>query len=141
VADAGSPITLGTDQHAIVDMFAEAQGLEMNERLQSGQRGRFTVAEVLAALAPAGHTSLGWPEAGTLRVGSLADLVSVRLDSIRTAGSLPEQVVLVATAADVDTVVVAGRTVVSGGRHIIEDGGQPLPLRMAAAIKSAWGEP
>lgn len=138
VADAGSPITLGTDQHAVVDMFAEAQGLEMHERLQSGHRGRFSVPEVLQALAPAGHRSLGWPEAGALRVGCLADLVSVRLDSIRTAGALPAQVLLVASATDIDTVVVGGRVVVDAGRHVLEHDGPPLALRMAGAVAAAW---
>ena len=46
-----------------------AARLEMNERLQSGQRGRFTVGELVDALAPAGHAALGWPEAGRIEAG------------------------------------------------------------------------
>jgi len=61
LADAGAAIALGTDQHVIVDMFAESRGLEMHERLRSGHRGRFSLAELVEALAPAGHLALGWP--------------------------------------------------------------------------------
>ena len=35
-------LTLGSDQHAVIDLFEEARGLELNERLRSGERGRFT---------------------------------------------------------------------------------------------------
>ena len=33
--DAGSPLTLGSDQHAVIDPFEELRGLEMHERLTS----------------------------------------------------------------------------------------------------------
>lgn len=142
VADAGCPIALGTDQHVVVDMLAECHALEMNERLQSGQRGRFTVPELMDALSPTGHAALGWPEAGRIEVGAPADLVAVRLDTLRTAGALPGQALLVAAGADVDTVVVGGRTVVSGRRHVLleADGGPGVAARLQAAVSVAWGE-
>ena len=37
--DAGSPLSLGSDQHAVIDPFEEMRGLEMHERLVS-QRAR-----------------------------------------------------------------------------------------------------
>jgi formiminoglutamate deiminase len=139
---AGSPLALGTDQHVMIDMLAESRGLEMHERLRSGHRGQFAVAELVEALAPAGHAALGWPEAGRIAVGAPADLVSLRLDSLRTAGALPSQVPLVAAAGDVDTVVASGRTVVSGGRHVLleTDGARRIAPRLAAAVKRAWGD-
>ena len=109
--DAGCPLALGGDQHAVIDPFAEARGLEMHERLASGERGRFTPADLLDALTA--HGALGWPDAGRLAVGARADLVAVRLDTPRTAGADPAQVVLAASAADVDTVVVDGDVVVA----------------------------
>ena len=39
--DAGSPLCLGSDQHAVVDLLEEARALEMHERLVTLQRGRF----------------------------------------------------------------------------------------------------
>lgn len=130
--DAGCPLALGGDQHAVTDPFAEARGLEMHERLATGERGRFTPADLLGALTA--HAAIGWPDAGRLAVGARADLVAVRLDTPRTAGADPAQVVLVASAADVDTVVVDGRVVVSGGRHVLGDVGAMLQ----AAIAPLW---
>jgi formiminoglutamate deiminase len=130
--DAGCPLALGGDQHAVSDPFAEARGLEMNERLVSGKRGRFTPDGLLTALTA--HHALGWSDAGRLEPGARADLVAVRLDTPRTAGADPAQVVLAASAADVDTVVVDGRTVVAGGRHVLGDVGALL----GAAIAPLW---
>ncbi|HEY3087277.1 MAG TPA: formimidoylglutamate deiminase [Jatrophihabitantaceae bacterium] len=126
--DAGAPITLGTDQHALIDMFEEARALEMHERLATGQRGRFTPAQLVAALT--GHPALGWPDAGRIAPGLRADLVAVRLDTVRTAGVDPAQAVLAAFAADVDTVIVDGRMIVSGGRHVLGDIGELLRSAM-----------
>jgi formiminoglutamate deiminase len=133
LSDAGSPLSLGSDQHAVVDLFEEARAMEMHERLGSLQRGRFRPDELLSAATR--HESLGWVDAGRLEVGARADLVAVRLDSPRTAGSLPEQVLMSATAADVDTVIVDGRTVVTGGRHLLGDVGSLLQK----AIEPIWG--
>ncbi|WP_448639641.1 formimidoylglutamate deiminase [Geodermatophilus sp. URMC 63] len=134
LADAGAPLCLGGDQHALTDLLAEARLLEAHERLASGQRGRFPPAELVAALTAQGHRALGWPDGGCLAPGRRADLVAVRLDSPRTAGCAPGQAPLVATAADVDTVVVDGRVVVRGGRHVLGDVGRLL----ADAVDPLW---
>ena len=63
---------------------------------RTGERGRFTPAELTAALTAAGHPALGWPDAGRLEVGARADLVAVALDTPRTAGCDPAQVVMAA---------------------------------------------
>jgi formiminoglutamate deiminase len=115
--DAGSPLSLGSDQHAVVDPLLEARALEHGDRLRTGQRGRFSPAELVEALTSAGNAALGWPDAGALIPGAPADLVAVRLDSVRTAGCRPDQVVYAATAADVRTVVSNGRVVAVDGRH------------------------
>ena len=134
LADSGARLALGTDQHAVVDMFEEARALEMHERLQTGRRGCFTPAALLDAATR--HDALGWPDAGRLEPGARADLVAVRVDSVRTAGAAPDQIVFAAGAADVDTVVVDGRPVVRDGRHVLGDVGRLL----RQAISSAWGE-
>ncbi len=122
--DAGCRITLGSDQHAVIDLLEEARALELDERLATRQRGRFRPAQLIEAML--GHESLGWDDAGRLAVGDRAELVAVRLDAPRTAGIDPGQVVFAATAADVDTVVVGGRVVVERGRHILGDVGALL---------------
>jgi cytosine/adenosine deaminase-related metal-dependent hydrolase len=113
--DAQVPIILGSDQHVRTDLLGEAQLLEGDQRAMSLQRGRFPPADLLNLLT--GHAALGWPDAGRIEVGARADLVAVRLDTVRTAGIDPAQVVLSATAADVDTVVVDGAVVVRDGAH------------------------
>ena len=120
--DAGAKLTLGTDSQAMIDMLEEARALELNERLASGERGRHTPAELLGAATVAGHSSIGWADAGTLAPGAFADLVTIRLDGVRTAGmgteGALETAVFAATAADVESVVCGGRAVVAGGRHL-----------------------
>lgn len=121
LADAGAGLSLGSDQHAVIDPFEEVRGLEMHERLDSNERGRFRPDELLAAATRTGYRSLGWEDAGTLAAGQLADFVAVRLDTVTTVGSKPGQVLYSATRHDVDTVVVGGREVVSGGQHVLGD--------------------
>ncbi|HEY0168461.1 MAG TPA: formimidoylglutamate deiminase [Jatrophihabitans sp.] len=132
LAAAGARLTLGSDQNACVDLLEEARALELDARLASLRRGRFTPAELVEAMT--GHASLGWSDAGRLAPGQRADLVALRLDTVRTAGALPEQVTLVAGAADVDTVLVDGRLVVSGGRHVLGD----VAGLLAEAIAPLW---
>jgi formiminoglutamate deiminase len=115
--DAGAPLSLGSDQHAVVDPLVEARSLEYGERLRTGQRGRLPPEELVTALTSAGNAALGWPHAGRIEPGAPADLVAVRLDSVRTAGCHPSQVMYAATAADVHTVVSNGRVVAVDGHH------------------------
>ena len=123
LAAAGCPLALGTDCHAVVDPFEEMRALELDERLASRQRGRFSVAALLEAATAAGHAALGWPEGGRLAPGAPADLVTVDLGSVRLAGAgldhVLERVVFAAGADDVRHVVVGGRTVVEEGRHLL----------------------
>ncbi|MGC4805181.1 formimidoylglutamate deiminase [Micromonospora sp. DT233] len=130
LADAGVPLSLGSDSHAVVDLFEEARAVELDERLRTRRRGHFAPAELLAAATGAGHAALGWRDAGRLAVGARADLVTVRLDSARTAGVPPVGAFFAATAADVVSVVVDGRQVVADGRHRSVD----VPCELRAAI-------
>jgi formiminoglutamate deiminase len=140
LADAGSPISLGSDSHAVIDLFEEARGMELHERLSAEQRGHFGADELLRAATAAGHAALGWDDAGEIRVGARADLVAVRLDSVRTAG-VPAGgaggpgAVFAATAADVTDVVVDGRHVVAGGRHTRMDVAAELTASIAAVTR------
>jgi formiminoglutamate deiminase len=130
--DAGAKLSLGSDQHAVIDLLEEARALEMHERLSSLRRGRLRPVDLHAALTA--HASIGWAEAGRLAPGARADLVAVRLDTPRTAGIDPEQVVFAASAADVDTVLVDGVDVVRDGRHRLGDVGELL----CRAIEPLW---
>jgi formiminoglutamate deiminase len=118
LADAGAPLCLGSDSHAVIDLFEEARAVELNERLRTGRRGHFSPAQLLAAATGTGHAALGWPDAGRIAPGYRADLVTLDLGSVRTAGTEPlAGAVFAAGAADVTHVVVDGRPVVADGRH------------------------
>ncbi len=103
LAQAGSPLTLGSDSHAVIDIFEEMRAVEMHERLATQQRGHWSAAELLAAATYDGHASLGFDDAGRIAVGQRADFVTVDLDTWRTrgTGASPETAVFAATAADV----------------------------------------
>ena len=132
LADAGARLSLGSDQNAVVDLIAEARALESGERLASLRRGRFRPGELLAAATA--HGSLGWADAGAIAPGMRADLVCARTDTVRTAGADPAQILLVASAADIDSVWVDGGPVVSGGAHRLGD----VAGLLSGAIGALW---
>jgi formiminoglutamate deiminase len=137
LADAGCRLTVGSDSQAVIDLFEEARRIEQGERLVTQERGHFTAADLAAAATIDGHASLGWPDAGQLAPGALADLVTVSLDTPRTAGAMPatalESVIFGASAADVRDVVAGGRPIVRDGRHLlVED----VPAALSAAIRT-----
>jgi formiminoglutamate deiminase len=138
LASAGSPLCLGSDSHAVVDLFEEARAVELDERLVTERRGHHRPADLLQAATAAGMDALGW-DAGRLEPGRLADLVTVGLDSPRLAGARPaeaaDQLVFAATAADVRQVVVGGRRVVEDGRHLLVG---DVPAALAKAIAAVW---
>jgi formiminoglutamate deiminase len=139
LAAAGCPLSLGSDSHAVVDLLAEARLVEMGERLVSGRRGSFPAVELAQAATVAGHACLGWPEAGEIAPGALADLVTVALDTPRLAGTRPgtalESVIFAGSAADVRNVVISGRDVVAEGRHLLVD----VPAALDAGISPLLG--
>ncbi len=102
LVDAGATLTLGSDSHAVIDLFEEMRAVEMHERLATQRRGHWTALELLGAATYAGHRSLGFDDAGQLAEGQCADLVTVDLDSWRTrgTGAGPETLVFAATGAD-----------------------------------------
>jgi formiminoglutamate deiminase len=133
--DAGVSLSIGSDSQAVIDGFEEARAIELDARLARTQRGVLPTAALLEAATVNGMRALGW-ESGVLEPGWLADFVTVRLDSPRTAGADPElaaTAVFAVTAADVDVVVVEGEQVVSGGRHLkVPDVGRELTAAISA---------
>ncbi|MGW3667767.1 formimidoylglutamate deiminase [Streptomyces sp. NPDC005141] len=134
---AGSPLSLGSDSHAVIDLLEEARAMELNERLRTRTRGHWTAASLLRAASADGHAALGWDDAGSIETGALADFTTIALDSVRTAGPVPrlgaETAVFAATAADVRHTVVAGRHVVRDGAHtLVPD----VPAALADAVEA-----
>jgi cytosine/adenosine deaminase-related metal-dependent hydrolase len=119
-------LRLGSDSHAVVDLFEEARAVELHQRLATGRRGLHPPGDLLAAAT----------EGGALRPGEPADLCAVDLDGVRLAGVDPDDpvpmLVAAATAADVTDVVVGGRHVVRGGAHTGMDVAAALRAALAA---------
>jgi formiminoglutamate deiminase len=152
LAAAGCRLSVGSDSQAVIDLFEEARRIEMYQRLATRQRGHFTAEALGTALTWDGHASLGWPDAGEIAPGSLADLVTIGLDSPRLAGAgaggaglagaggdgepdlaALEAVIFAASPADVRNVVIGGRDVVVDGRHVlVED----VPAALASAVRA-----
>jgi formiminoglutamate deiminase len=135
---AGARLAVGSDSHAVVDLFEEARAVELDERLATGKRGAISAAVLLGAATAGGAHSLGWPEAGELAVGRLADVVVLALESPRLAGAEPDHLVdgavFAATAADVRHVAVGGRWIVRDGAHVTLD----VAAELRRSIAGAW---
>jgi formiminoglutamate deiminase len=138
LTSAGARLSVGSDSHAVIDLLEEARAIELDERLATGERGRSRAADLLHAATAGGHACLGWPEAGRIEAGALADLVTIGLDSPRLAGGGVEHavpsLVFAASAADVRHVVVGGRDVVRGGAHVELD----VVGELEGALQAVW---
>ncbi|GAA4824445.1 formimidoylglutamate deiminase [Nocardioides caeni] len=121
LADAGVRLSIGSDSQAVIDPFEELRAWEMDERLASGERGRFAAADLLARTA------------GRIAVGEPGDLVTLDLASPRTAGTGADEhtAVFAATSADVTQVVAGGRVVFDG------DHGR-VGRALATAVERLW---
>ncbi|HUC59178.1 MAG TPA: formimidoylglutamate deiminase [Streptosporangiaceae bacterium] len=150
LAAAGCRLTVGSDSQAVVDLFEETRRVEQYERLACQRRGTFGAEALGCAMTWDGHASPGWPDAGEIAPGSLADLVTVSLSSVRLAG-LPaassvsddgpslgvlEAAIFAATAADVRNVVIGGRDVVVEGQHVLIP---DVPGALASAVRAVLG--
>lgn len=116
---AGATLSVGTDSHAVIDIFEEARGAEMHQRLRTGRRGSMDPVALMSAATTAGAGALGFPNGG-LAAGQPADFIVIDANSPRLTGLDPHQVssfVFAATSADVTDTIVAGRRIVSNGRH------------------------
>jgi cytosine/adenosine deaminase-related metal-dependent hydrolase len=122
----------------MIDLLEEGRAIELDERLVTGVRGHLAAPSIARAITTAGARSIGWPSAG-LAVGAPADMTTIRLDSVRTAGARSGDVLahalFAASAADVDSVILGGRRLVTGGTYLPDpDLGATLDAAIAAAL-------
>jgi cytosine/adenosine deaminase-related metal-dependent hydrolase len=138
LVDAGASLSLGSDSHAVIDLFEEARAVELDERLASGERGRHDAVGLLRAATEGGHACLGWPDAGRIEPGARADLATVALDGVRLAGTdqrhALDAVVFAGAASDVRHLLVDGRAVVVEGRHTSIDVPRELHEAVLAVV-------
>lgn len=116
--DAGVSLCVGSDSHAMIDLFKETRDVEMHARLTSGRRGVFAPVELGGIVTSNGARALGF-EGGLLEVGKPANITIVSDETPRTqtSGNDIGAILYSATAADVTDVFVGGTHIVSGGHH------------------------
>ena len=129
LANAGSPLTLGSDQHAVIDPFEEMRGLELHERLASGNAAASRPRDLIMIASEAGLPQPGLARRRPDRRRRACRLRRRPTDTVRTTGARPDQIGYAATAADVDQVFVAGQLIVRDGQHQL---GSPARLLTAA---------
>jgi len=134
--DAGSPLTLGSDSHAVVDPFEEMRAVELDERLSSRQRGHWSAAELLAAAAHDGHRSLGFDGVGRIEVGARADLVTLDTASVRTAGTGADDATAVFAASGADVVRVMREGVVVS----TSEDRRAVGVELDRVVRAIWEE-
>ncbi|MGH8876869.1 MAG: formimidoylglutamate deiminase [Stackebrandtia sp.] len=119
---AGSPLSLGSDSHAVIDLFEEARAVELDERLATRRRGLHSAVDLLEAATEGGARSAGLEgRAGRIAEGLYADFIAVDTDSVRLAGAADPvaATVFAATATDVTHVVSGGDLIVENGHHTL----------------------
>lgn len=135
---AGATLCVGTDSHAVIDVFEEVRAVELGQRVLTHRRG-IHPTDTLGSIATVnGYRSLGWSDGGVLRPGFLADFTSVGMDSVRLAGIDTENaldaVIFAAHSSDVHSLVVGGRPVVIDGTHVSIDVADELDSSIAKVV-------
>ena len=140
-AGAGGRWGIGSDSHVTVNAADELRMLEYSQRLATRRRnigvssGQPHVATALTLAAIVGGAAATGRAVGGLAVGQQADVVVLDTTGAMLAGlSAPDALDAFVFAAGgrggIDTVVVAGRTVITCGRH-------PLGAAAAQAFTAA----
>jgi cytosine/adenosine deaminase-related metal-dependent hydrolase len=113
LVDAGSPLCVGSDSNAVIDLLEESRGVELDQRRATGRRVLHQPEELFRAATVDGMRALGW-DAGALRPGMLADFITIGYEQPVLWRHLDlAYLVFCCSARDVTNVVVGGRTVVS----------------------------
>jgi 5-methylthioadenosine/S-adenosylhomocysteine deaminase len=139
----GLNVGLGTDSSAsnnVLDPFREMRLATLMQRAVARDPRAWSAYAALEAATRHGATALGFgDETGSLERGKCADIVIVDLDKPHLGPRvrmdrelLANLLVFAATADDVDTVIVDGRTVVEGRVPLTFD-----PLRVIEAARAA----
>lgn len=110
--DAGAELSIGSDQHVVIDPWEELTRLELDQRLRRRRRGLFPLNTLWAAGSSGGYSSLGlsprWNQQPGFECGALFDAVEIDLSSVRVRGADPMQLPLVARSSDVTATIVGG---------------------------------
>lgn len=130
----GGRVAIGSDEHVLADGLVEASRLDAHARLATRQRHGLDVPALWSALTA--HHALGWPEAGRIAPGMLADLVAIDLDDVSLAGVAPAATIAVTAPARVERVWVGGHEIV----HDAAEERRELAHQLDHVIRAIWKE-
>lgn len=131
---AGVNIALGADTWPL-DLFQEMRMAALLGKLKTGRYDAAVSLDIFNSATLAGAAALGRPDLGKLCQGAAADIVLVSADSfhMQPMRDPVQALVHLATAGDVDTVIVAGKTVVDQRRLVFDPDGKILRHGMERA--------
>jgi len=111
LAEAGSPLSLGTDSNSVIDILEEARALELDQRRATGRRVIHSPEALREAATVGGMRALGG-DSGELKAGMLADFATVQPPRTEWRGLGVGYLIFCCSARDVTNVVVGVQTVV-----------------------------
>ncbi len=120
LAAAGVPVALGSDgpaSNSDLNLLEVMRLVGLVQKFLQGDAEAMPLAEILRAAAPVGARALGFVDSGQLAPGASADLVLLRTDGPHWAPGhdLAAGLVYSSQPADVELVMVDGRTLLEGG--------------------------
>ena len=124
--EAGVKVSLGTDGAASnnnLDVLREMRLVALVHDGIQGKPGLVPASKVLAMATGMGALVLGRPDLGRLKVGARADIVLLNNTGAHwyPKGDLVSALIYSGNSADVDTVIIDGRFVVSKGKVLTID--------------------
>ena len=131
---------IGLDGYAM-DTIGELRTAALVSKLASGLSEDAAARDLVAAATVDGAAALGRDDIGRIAPGCRADLVVVNLGASHLAPVSDPLKTMVwhAGTADVEAVIVEGRVVVEGGRHLLVDE-DAIVASGAAAVRKVWAE-
>ena len=131
---------IGLDGYAM-DMIGELRTAALVSKLASGRSEDATARDLVAAATLHGAGALGRDDIGRIAPGCRADIVVVDLGGAHLAPVSDPLKTMVwhAGTSDIEAVIVDGRLVVEGGRHLLIDE-DAIVAGGAAAVRKVWAE-
>jgi formiminoglutamate deiminase len=138
---AGGNMGIGTDSNILLNVASELRQLETTQRLRDRARNVLaggpgsTGRRLYEATMAGGHRALG-VEARAIAVGAPADLVSIDLEHPSFAAIPLDQLLdawIFASPGAIDRVIVGGKVLVTGGRHVKRE---PALARYRAVMRA-----
>ncbi|MBR0682804.1 amidohydrolase family protein [Roseomonas eburnea] len=137
----GLRTVIGTDGYNL-DLLGELQAAAIISKTTAASATVATAPELIDAVTRDAAAAIGRDDLGTLRPGAAADITAIDIGHphLQPLFEPRRALVWLANRADVDVVMVDGRLLVEGGRHLFADEAA-ITAAGAAAIGKIWALP